>query len=90
MASDAKRRNDAASMTEGYEIDTLNTEQALAQTHERLRKGQVTLYEAAFAVDNLFIRADILILLETLSLPPLPQYRCGGFYILPLSKIMGG
>lgn len=45
----------------GYEIDTLDTEQALARTHEHLRKEQVTLYEAAFAVDNLFIRADILV-----------------------------
>jgi len=45
----------------GYDIKTLDYEQALAQTNEFLRRDQVIIYEAAITTDDLFIRADILV-----------------------------
>ena len=45
----------------GYEIETLNHEQALEQTRKLLQRESVILYEAAFRHRSLFLRADILI-----------------------------
>jgi len=45
----------------GINIETLNFEEALKQTNELLQQENVTIYEAAFLYENLFIRADILI-----------------------------
>ena len=45
----------------GHEIETLEHEQALAQTRKLLEQKSVILYEAAIRYRNLFIRADILI-----------------------------
>jgi hypothetical protein len=44
----------------GYEIETLDYEEALAQTNELLVKEDVIIYEAAVRYQNLFIRIDIL------------------------------
>jgi len=45
----------------GHEIETLDYDDALAQTNELLKQDQVVIYEAAVRYQNLFIRADILI-----------------------------
>ena len=45
----------------GYEIRSLDYEEALKQTAELLKKDQVIIYEAAVRYGNLFIRADILV-----------------------------
>ena len=45
----------------GRNIHQLDYEQALSQTNELLKQEKVTIYEAAIASDNLFIRADILV-----------------------------
>lgn len=45
----------------GHDIKTLDHEQALTQTNKLLQADKVTIYEAALATGNLFIRADILI-----------------------------
>ncbi len=45
----------------GYNIETLDFEEALALTDELLNKDTVVIYEAAFRYKNLFIRADILV-----------------------------
>ena len=45
----------------GHEIGTLDYDQALAQTNDLLKQENVTIYEAAVSVENLFIRADILV-----------------------------
>jgi hypothetical protein len=44
----------------GYEIETLDYEEALAQTNELLVKEDVIIYEAAVKYQNLFIRIDVL------------------------------
>lgn len=45
---------------DGHLIETLNHNDALAQTDELLLQEEVTLFEAAIRADNLFIRVDIL------------------------------
>ncbi len=45
----------------GRDIETLDYDEALAETNKLLELDQVTIYEAAIATDNLFIRADILV-----------------------------
>ncbi len=45
----------------GHEVETLDSEAALAQTSKLLEQENVTLYEAAIRWKNLFIRADILV-----------------------------
>ncbi len=45
----------------GHDIKTLDYEQALTETNKLLQLDQVTIYEAAIATENLFIRADILV-----------------------------
>lgn len=44
----------------GYEIKTLDYEEALYQTDELLKQDNVTIYEAAIRFNNLFVRVDIL------------------------------
>lgn len=44
----------------GVRIDDLNHQKALEQTAELLKQDEVTIFEAALAVDTLFIRVDIL------------------------------
>ncbi len=44
----------------GHEIRTLNVDEALEKTAELLKLDSVTIYEAAFRYENLFIRVDIL------------------------------
>ena len=44
----------------GYEIKTLDYEEALEQTNVLLQKKNVTIHEAAFRYNNLYVRADIL------------------------------
>jgi len=45
----------------GHDIQTLDHEQALVETNDLLQADEVTIYEAALAINNLFIRADILV-----------------------------
>lgn len=45
----------------GHEIKTLDYEQALAETNRLLQLDQVTIFEAAIAIGQLFIRVDILV-----------------------------
>ncbi len=45
----------------GINIETLDFEKALKQTNELLQQENVTIYEAAFLLETLFIRADIVI-----------------------------
>jgi len=45
----------------GYDIKMLDYELALAETNKLLQLEQVTIYEAAIATENLFIRADVLV-----------------------------
>ncbi len=45
----------------GHAVSTLNPEEALAQTEQLLEQDEVTIYEAAFRFDDLFIRVDILV-----------------------------
>ena len=45
----------------GYEIETLNYEQAIIQTNNFLKHDNVIIYEAAITAENLFIRSDILV-----------------------------
>jgi len=44
----------------GYEVETLDYEEALADTNELLQKDQVTIYEAAVRFGQFFVRVDIL------------------------------
>lgn len=44
----------------GVRVDDLNHQAALEQTAELLKQNEVTIFEAALAVDTLFIRVDIL------------------------------
>ncbi|NBK21838.1 MAG: DUF2779 domain-containing protein [Spirochaetia bacterium] len=44
----------------GHDIKTLDYDLSLAETNALLEQDRVTIYEAAVAVGNLFIRADIL------------------------------
>jgi glutathione synthase/RimK-type ligase-like ATP-grasp enzyme len=46
---------------DGEEVTTLNHEQALAETTELLKRENVTIFEAAVAFGDLFVRIDILI-----------------------------
>jgi hypothetical protein len=46
---------------EGISIETLNDEQAIAETLELLKRDQVVIFEAAIRHENLFVRVDILI-----------------------------
>ncbi|WP_018988639.1 DUF2779 domain-containing protein [Aromatoleum toluclasticum] len=45
---------------EGVRVDDLNHQSALEQTADLLKQDNVTIFEAALAVDRLFIRVDIL------------------------------
>jgi hypothetical protein len=45
----------------GYDIETLDYDEALKQTNALLQRDNVIIYEAAINFDNLFIRADILV-----------------------------
>src|SRR5688572_9499601 len=45
----------------GEEIDTLDYEEALQKTDELLKRENVTIFEAAFRHENLFIRADVVV-----------------------------
>ncbi len=44
---------------EGITVATLDKEEAIETTNELLGRDEVTIFEAAFCFDNLFIRADI-------------------------------
>lgn len=44
----------------GVLIDTLNQNQALSQTAELMSQDKALIFEAAFLVDDLFIRVDVL------------------------------
>jgi hypothetical protein len=44
----------------GVRIDDLDHQKALEQTAELLKRDEVTIFEAALAVDTLFIRVDVL------------------------------
>ncbi len=44
----------------GVKIETLDYEDSIRQTDELLQKQDVTIYEAAFRFENLFVRVDIL------------------------------
>lgn len=44
----------------GYEITTLDSNEALRQTNELLKKDEVVIYEAAVRFNNLLVRIDIL------------------------------
>lgn len=48
-------------LANGHEIRTLEYEEALEETNALLKMEDVTIYEAAVAHENLFIRADILV-----------------------------
>jgi hypothetical protein len=43
----------------GHNIDELDHAIALERTNELLKREEVIIYEAAFCIDNLFVRADI-------------------------------
>lgn len=45
----------------GTEIDTLDYEESMAQTHELLKMENAIIYEAALGYENLFVRVDILV-----------------------------
>lgn len=45
---------------DGFEIQTLDYEEALYRTNELLKQESVTIYEAAIRFGNLFVRVDIL------------------------------
>lgn len=45
----------------GHDIKSLEYAQSLSETNALLAQDQVTIYEAAIATENLFIRADILV-----------------------------
>jgi hypothetical protein len=45
----------------GYDIKTLDYEEALSETNRLLQLDNVTIYEAAIATDKLLIRVDILV-----------------------------
>ena len=45
----------------GYNIHTLDYDEALEQTNKLLKQDKVVIYEAAIKYDNIFIRVDILI-----------------------------
>lgn len=44
----------------GYDIETLDYDQAIAETNELLLQDNVTIFEAAIQIDKFFIRVDIL------------------------------
>jgi hypothetical protein len=44
-----------------YSIETLNTDEALKHTEEALKHDKVIIYEAAFVINSLFVRTDILV-----------------------------
>jgi len=46
---------------DGYQIETLDYNEAIRQTDELLKQDKVIIYEAAFHSGNFFIRVDILI-----------------------------
>ena len=45
----------------GYNIETLNYDEALKETNRLLLKDKVTIYEAAIMYEKFFIRTDILV-----------------------------
>ena len=45
----------------GHDIQTLDYEQALAETNLLLEQERVVIYEAAIRYENLFIRVDVLV-----------------------------
>ncbi|MGE3263117.1 MAG: DUF2779 domain-containing protein [Bacteriovoracia bacterium] len=45
----------------GIEITTLDKDSAVSETQELLKRESVTIYEAAFRFENLFIRADVVV-----------------------------
>ena len=44
----------------GYDIQTLDEKEAVAQTSELLNANEVTIFEAAVRFENLFVRVDVL------------------------------
>ena len=44
----------------GYDVETLDYEQAVAETEKLLEQENVVIYEAAFRFESLFVRVDIL------------------------------
>ena len=44
----------------GIPVDTLEYDEAVAKTEELLKRHNVTIFEAAFRFNNLFVRADII------------------------------
>ena len=46
---------------DGHEIKSLDYDNSLERTNQLLMLNQVTIYEAAIATDNLFIRVDVLV-----------------------------
>ncbi|MCU4173924.1 DUF2779 domain-containing protein [Carboxylicivirga sp. N1Y90] len=44
----------------GHDIDALDYEEAIKRTNDLLQQENVVIFEAAFRVDNLFIRVDVL------------------------------
>ncbi len=46
---------------DGHDIKSLDYEKSLEKTNQLLMLNQVTIYEAAIATDNLFIRVDVLV-----------------------------
>lgn len=46
---------------DGHDIETLDSDEAVAKTTQLLQRDKVTIYEAAIASGKLFIRADILV-----------------------------
>ena len=46
---------------DGVEVESLDYEQALAETNKLLEKDKVVIFEAAFRYQNLFCRVDILV-----------------------------
>lgn len=45
----------------GYNIDSLNVDDAIEETNQLLAKDKVIIYEAAFRFNNCFIRVDVLV-----------------------------
>ena len=45
----------------GYDIETLDYDEALRETNELLLKDNVIIYEAAISYEKFFIRTDILV-----------------------------
>mgnify|MGYP001384161659 FL=1 len=46
---------------DGVEVESLDDEQALAETNELLKRDKVVIFEAAVKYQNLFCRVDVLV-----------------------------